>query len=232
MAAIQGESAQIMYNLSVTGHGDYDRSWEDYIDFIPGKGIVFDSHDYTYGMPQGRDYIKKIDELPTELIDDVRKVIIDELIADGRIFDTSMWIGSSTHYNFNIPCNVVRSRKFRGSATLISISSKRDIYNRECYKAFIVGSDRMKYYVSPNCIQVDKEAILSVVNRMNLKELVEVLDECHYGHWNFHPYNRHLFAFPRMIAKYASKEGVINIRSCIWGWKANEASKEQLVTAK
>lgn len=232
MTAVQTTSAQTVYNISTTGHGDYDRSWEDYIDYSRDKGIVFDSHDYTYGIPEYRKNIKPVCELPSELVEDVRKAIIKELTNIGRIFQPSMWIGSSSHYNFNLPCKVVRSRKFRGDATLIGIAAKKDIYGRECYKALIVGSNKLKYYVSPNCIQIDNEVIISIVNKLSIAELADVLDECHYGHWNFHPYNRHLFSFPRMLEKYAPREGMIDTRSCKWAWMAEETKKEQSVMAE
>lgn len=208
-----------IFNLYTSGHGDYDHCWDDYIDYSEEKGVVFSSHDYTYGLPS-RDEIRTVGELTTELTEKARQDVTNEIIKIGRIFEAGMWIGSSNHNNYNIPCKIVRSHKFRGEATLINIASKRDLYNREIYKALIVGSDNLKYYVSPNCVKVDKEAIMSTLAKLSLNELLEVLDESKYGHWNFHPYNLHLFSFPRLLERYASTENKINIRSCDWAWKA------------
>jgi hypothetical protein len=211
----------VRYNLSTTGHGDHDRSWEDYIDFSEEKGLVFDSHDYTYGLPRYRESIRPMSEMSDGLKKLAKKAVIERLTEKGTVFEAGMWIGSTVHRNYNLPCKVVRSRKFRGNAVLINIVSKRDYYNREVYKALIVGNGG-KYYVSPNCIQVDREKITEILGRMSLEELLDVLDENHYGHWNFAPYNRHLFSFPDYVSKYSDKTGVINIHDCIWGWMKKE----------
>lgn len=218
-----------VYNLSKTGHGDYDHDWDDYIDFSLDKGLIYDSHDYTYGLPTHRSHIKPITELKSDMIDQVRKAIIETLVEKERIFDANMWIGSSTHYNLNLPCKIIRSRKFRGEARLINIVSKKDKFYRECYKAFIVGSDHLKYYVSPNCVKVDKEAILNLINQFSLSELLRLLDENIYGHWNFHPYNRHLFSFIGLLDRYTPCENKQDIRTLRWGWQVeNEMTCESV----
>ncbi len=164
-------SAQLstVFNLSTTGHGNYDRSWEDYIDYTPDKGIVFSSHDYTYGWPVERKDIRPLSDMPADMQRQARQAVIDILQVEERIFDPGMWIGTSTHRNYNMPCRVVRSRKFRGQATLINIVSKRDIYNREMYKALIVGEDNLKYYVSPGCIKPDKAQIIRILEKCLLR---------------------------------------------------------------
>ncbi len=225
MEAIQIQTGATVYNLCTTVHGDYDHDWDDYIDFSEEKGILYDSHDYTYGMPEYRKGYHSITELPEDLAEKARTAIIDLLTKEERIYDVTYWIGGTQDSLMNLPCKVVRSRKFRGKATLVGIASKRDKYNREVYKAFIVGSDNLKYYVSPGCIKLDKDAVNKVISKMTLKELIEVLDECHFGHWNFYPYNRHMFAFPNYLRKYADKEGKPSIRALRWGWQV-AAEKE------
>ena len=216
MAAATSLPNDMVYNLSTVGHGDHDHDWDDYIDYSTEKGVVYDSHDYTYGVPV----------IPADMVDHIRASVITILMQIGKVFEASMWIGSSTCYNLGLPCKIVRSRKFRGDATLINIASKHDRYNREIYKAFIVGSDGLKYYVSPNCVQVDKDTISALLNRMTLKELVDILDESHFGHWNYAPYNRHLFHFIELIAKYTRGNEKIDLKEYKWGWQV-EQEKEQ-----
>ena len=186
-------------------------------------------HDPDVTQEQIHEDIKKyvFDEIiPADMVDHIRASVITILMQIGKVFEASMWIGSSTCYNLGLPCKIVRSRKFRGDATLINIASKHDRYNREIYKAFIVGSDGLKYYVSPNCVQVDKDTISALLNRMTLKELVDILDESHFGHWNYAPYNRHLFHFIELIAKYTRGNEKIDLKEYKWGWQV-EQEKEQ-----
>ena len=186
-------------------------------------------HDPDVTQEQIHADIKKyvFDEIiPADMVDHIRASVITILMQIGKVFEASMWIGSSTCYNLGLPCKIVRSRKFRGDATLINITSKHDRYNREIYKAFIVGSDGLKYYVSPNCVQVDKDTISALLNRMTLKELVDILDESHFGHWNYAPYNRHLFHFIELIAKYTRGNEKIDLKEYKWGWQV-EQEKEQ-----
>lgn len=221
------DATTVVFNLSTHGHGNYDRSWEDYIDYAPGKGIIYDSHDYTYGHPD-REHIRPLSDMPADMQQQARGAVIALLQEEERVFNPGMWIGTTSHENYNLPCQVVRSRKFRGQATLINIVSKRDIYNREIYKALIVGEDNLKYYVSPSCIQPDKEQILRILDKMSLKELLEVLDECHNGHWNMGRYNHHMFAFPDYVVRYAEQHDIIDLRSKEWGWKVKAAQAEQV----
>ena len=226
MAAATSLPNDMVYNLSTVGHGDHDHDWDDYIDYSPEKGVVYDSHDYTYGVPVNRADIRPFKDIPADMVDHIRASVITILMQIGKVFEASMWIGSSTCYNLGLPCKIVRSRKFRGDATLINIASKHDRYNREIYKAFIVGSDGLKYYVSPNCVQVDKDTISALLNRMTLKELVDILDESHFGHWNYAPYNRRLFHFIELIAKYTRGNEKIDLKEYKWGWQV-EQEKEQ-----
>lgn len=222
------EQSTIVFNLSTTGHGSYDRDWEDYIDFAPGKGIAFDNHDYTYGYPEWRKDIRPLSEMPADMQQQARGAVIAMLQEEERIFNPGMWIGTTSHENYNLPCTVVRSRKFRGQATLINIVSKRDIYNGEIYKALIVGDDGLKYYVSPNCVKPEREPLLRILDKMSLKELLGVLDECHSGHWNMGRYNRYMFDFPDYVVRYAEQQGMIDLSSKEWGWKVKAAQAEQV----
>lgn len=66
------------------------------------------------------------------------------------------------------------------------------------YMAKIKDSHNHTFFVEPNCVQVSKEKIQKILSHMGLLELIEVLEECHFGIGT----NKHILAYPRYIAKY------------------------------
>lgn len=206
------------FNLYTHNHGNHDHDWDDYLDFSVAKGLTTSSNDYTYGGPTDRGHILPVTELNEEERALAAQLLTEHIFKDERIYSPKMWIGSSNGYNLSLPCNVCRSRKYKGAATLISIVSKRDIYGREIYKALIVGEDKLKYYVSPGCIAPDREVIKETIRKYSFSELLHFVDELIHGHWNFYPYNRHLFHMTELLNKYRVST-LIDIRCIQWAWK-------------
>ena len=209
-----------VFNIYTNGHGSHDRSWNDYIDYSDDRGIVFDSLDYDLPT-HSRSQITECKYMDAEQTEKVRKAVIAKLVESGKVFEPRMWIGGSCYTYIGMPCKVVRSPKYRGDATFISLVSKRDHYNREIYKALIVGSDHLKYYVSPSCIKIDPQTVIPVLQKMTLKNLAYILDNDHFGHWNFHPYNHHLFGYLELLSKHYQTDRIA-LGSLKWWWQVKD----------
>lgn len=207
-----------VFNLYTCGHGNHDHDWDDFIDFSVAGGLQTSSIDYTYLVSTNRTHILPLSEMTDEEIAAATHLLLTLILADERIYTPGMWIGSSKGLNLSLPCTVKRSRKFNGQATLIDIVSKRDRYNREIYKALIVG-DNLKYYVSPNCIIPDRDPIISIVNKLPFTELLSFANKLIWGHWNYHPYNRHLFDLVVYLHDYR-QVAPLNTKFLQWAWKA------------
>lgn len=197
------EANNHIYNLYTSEHGNHDRSWENYIDYIPSKGIIFDSFDYTYPHSYNRKAVldkKAMTEIEKE---EARAAAFSMLVADRRIYTPAKWIGSSRDKKFSIPCKVIRSPKYKGNATLISIKSVNDRYERECYKAVVVSGDNYEYEVSPTCVIIEKKLVTDIISQCSNDELLSLLDEIRWGHWNYGGYNDYLFGIVELFSKYA-----------------------------
>ena len=77
MAAATSLPNDMVYNLSTVGHGDHDHDWDDYIDYSTEKGVVYDSHDYTYGVPVNRADIRPFKDIPADMVDADTKYFIN-----------------------------------------------------------------------------------------------------------------------------------------------------------
>ena len=169
------------------------------IDFSLEKGIQFCSRDYAEGQLTSRNMLTLID-MPSELKDKVRDAVISMLDESGEIYTPDKWIGSTLDFNLSVPCNVT-GEQATTDATLINIVALPD--NPEEtesveYMAKIKDSHNHTFFVEPNCVQVSKEKIQKILSHMGLLELIEVLEECHFGIGT----NKHILAYPRYIAKY------------------------------
>ena len=187
------------FNISTTGNRKENRYWENYIDFSLEKGIQFCSRDYAEGQLTSRNMLTLID-MPSELKDKVRDAVISMLDESGEIYTPDKWIGSTLDFNLSVPCNVT-GEQATTDATLINIVALPD--NPEEtesveYMAKIKNSHNHTFFVEPNCVQVSKEKIQKILSHMGLLELIEVLEECHFGIGT----NKHILAYPRYIAKY------------------------------
>lgn len=214
-----------VFNLFTNSHGSYDHDWDDFLDFSVAKGLQTSSNDYTYGGPIDREHILPLNAMTEEEQMTAKEALLQRILQDERIYTPKMWIGTSKHYNYSLPCEIKRSRKYKGKAMLINIVSKRDRYNREIYKAFIVGADSLKYYVSPGCVEPNREIIGKIIRNLPLSNLTGFLDELIHGHWNFHPYNRHLFRLPDIL-EVNRMTVTIDIKNLQWAWKVNLENSE------
>ena len=170
------------FNISTTGNRKENRYWENYIDFSLEKGIQFCSRDYAEGQLTSRNMLTLID-MPSELKDKVRDAVISMLDESGEIYTPDKWIGSTLDFNLSVPCNVT-GEQATTDATLINIVALPD--NPEEtesveYMAKIKDSHNHTFFVEPNCVQVSKEKIQKILSHMGLLELIEVLEECHFG---------------------------------------------------
>lgn len=191
------------YNLYTNEHGDSDRSWDDYLDFIPGEGLKFSKNDYTYGSPADRGHVLPSDKMSSEEMDEARKVLTSRILADKRLSNPKMWIGSSQPRDFAMRCWVKGSKKYNGEARLMSIGSKHDRFGREVYYAYIQTPEGKNYQVSPNTIKPYAKHLSITLEKMSISELAVMADEMQHGHWNMPGYNQHLFRWPEFLTKYA-----------------------------
>ena len=191
------------YNLYTNEHGDSDRSWDDYLDFIPGEGLKFSKNDYTYGSPADRGHVLPADKMSPEEMEEARKVLTSRILADNRLSNPKVWIGSSQPRDFAMRCWVKGSKKYNGEARLMTIGSKHDRFGREVYYAYIQTPEGKNYQVSPSVIKPYAKHLSITLEKMSICELAVMVDEMQHGHWNIPGYNQHLFRWPEFLTKYA-----------------------------